>query len=108
VTVTVNAAPIPQQPPVVSAGPNFQARANKDIALRGTVVFMNQARPITAVWTLTLGPAAVSFANASALSTTARFSSAGTYILRLTVSDGLFTVFDEVAVTVSTRGERKG
>jgi hypothetical protein len=42
----------------------------------------------------------VTFANASIASTTATFSTMGTYVLRLTASDGALSAFDEVQVTV--------
>ena len=47
------------------------------------------------------GPGTVTFGNVSALSTTAGFSVAGTYVLRLTASDGLLSAFDELTVTVT-------
>ena len=41
------------------------------------------------------------FADPNAATTTATFSSAGTYVLRLTANDGQFTVSDEVSVAVN-------
>jgi hypothetical protein len=49
---------------------------------------------------MTSGPGAVVFANAHAEDTTASFSTAGTYILRLTAGDGELTAWDEVEITV--------
>jgi hypothetical protein len=43
----------------------------------------------------------VTFGNASAVDTTASFSAAGTYVLRLTAVDGAFTVYDEAQITVN-------
>jgi hypothetical protein len=43
----------------------------------------------------------VTFANASAVDTTATFSEAGTYVLRLTAQDGALSASDEVTVTVT-------
>jgi uncharacterized repeat protein (TIGR02543 family) len=56
--------------------------------------------PLTYVWSLESGPAPVSFADASALGTTATFTEEGVYTLRLTSSDGFGSSFDEVVVTV--------
>ena len=46
---------------------------------------------LTTTWSKVSGPGTVTFGNASALSTTASFSVAGTYVLRLTASDGLLS-----------------
>jgi len=43
----------------------------------------------------------VTFANANALNTTAGFSTAGTYVLRLTASDGASSVSDDMTVAVN-------
>ena len=42
----------------------------------------------TTVWSKVSGPGTVTFANATALATTATFSAAGGYILALTANDG--------------------
>ena len=55
-----------------------------------------------AAWTKVSGPGTVSFNNASAVDTTATFSQAGTYVLRLTASDGQLTSSDTMTVEVST------
>ena len=47
-------------------------------------------------WSSVSGPGTVTFANANVLSTTATFSAAGTYVLRLTASDSLLTSTDDV------------
>lgn len=99
-TVTVIPPLVQTQPPVVSAGPDVQVVIFTNANLRGTVTFPASARPFTATWTLTLGPAAVQFGSPSAVDTTVRFSARGSYVIRLTISDGEFTVFDEVTVTV--------
>ena len=56
--------------------------------------------PLTITWSKVSGPGDVVFANPSAADSTATFSSVGTYVLRLTVGDGLSTNFDEVTITV--------
>ena len=61
------------------------------------------ARPalVTASWSQVSGPGTVAFVDAAAPSTTATFSAAGSYVLRLTGDDGALTVSDDVTVTVS-------
>jgi hypothetical protein len=44
------------------------------------------------------------FANASALNTTASFQTAGTYGLRLSVSDGALTASDDMTVVADAAG----
>lgn len=56
--------------------------------------------PLIFSWSVVSGPGDVVFANPSAPDSTATFSSAGTYLLRLTASDGLSTNSDEVTITV--------
>ena len=47
------------------------------------------------------GPGTVTFGNANALSTTASFSTAGTYVLRLRASDSVLATTDDMTVTVN-------
>ena len=56
--------------------------------------------PLTIQWSQVSGPGPVVFADASRADTTATFTIAGTYILRLTASDAEFTVSDDITVTV--------
>jgi hypothetical protein len=57
---------------------------------------------VTAItWSSIGGTGSVTFENANALATTATFSSAGAYLLRLSVSDGNLTVFADLDVTVT-------
>jgi len=55
---------------------------------------------VTVLWTKTSGPGTVSFADDEAVDTSATFSEAGTYVLRLTADDGDLDAYDEVTVTV--------
>jgi hypothetical protein len=50
------------------------------------------------------GPGTVTFANPAALSTTATFSTAGTYVLLLTASDGTLNSSNSVTITVNACG----
>ena len=65
------------------------------------VASVNDAEVVPAIqWTQVSGPASgqAVFASATSASTGVRFTVAGTYVLRITVSDGLLTVTDEVTV----------
>src|SRR6266540_472132 len=52
-------------------------------------------------WTKQSGPGTVSFTDAAAATTTVSFSSAGSYVLRLTANDSALSGFAEVSVTVN-------
>ena len=56
---------------------------------------------LTTTWTKDSGPGTVTFGSASAVDTTAIFSEAGTYILKLTASDGALSASDTVTITVN-------
>lgn len=56
---------------------------------------------LAVTWTKQSGPGTVTFDDANALDTGARFSVDGEYVLRITVDDGEFSVYDEVAVRIN-------
>ena len=102
VTVTVNAPN--NTPPVVNAGNDQTISLPTDtVNLTGTVT--DDGFPVGSTlsinWTTTSGPGTVTFGNANSATTTAQFSSTGTYVLRLTASDGEWTVSDEVVITLT-------
>jgi PKD repeat protein len=92
------------KPPVVLAGPDRSlAMPANSLSLSGT--FSDDALPAgatyTAAWSVSTGPAGVSFSAPVALSTNVTFAAAGTYTLRLTVSDSDRSSFDELTVKVT-------
>lgn len=99
VVITVNAA---NQPPVVDAGADQTITLPSSATLSGSAT--DDGLPVggslTVTWSKTSGPGTVSFANPNAAGTTASFSEAGAYVLRLTASDTELTAFDEVTITV--------
>ncbi|MEA3502770.1 MAG: hypothetical protein U9R47_08350, partial [Actinomycetota bacterium] len=74
--------------PVVSVAGPATVTMPDSAALDGTVDDDGLPGPYTTVWSLVSGPAAVTFGDASAEDTTASFSVAGTYVLRLVADDG--------------------
>jgi hypothetical protein len=108
----VGACPYPEIQ--VSAGPDrsdsicLPTAANpnptKDVALAGSAVdgCGQQVAPNSATWSFVSGPAGVTFLS-QGLATTARFTSAGTYVLRLRASDGRTAHSDEVTVTLAAQ-----
>jgi uncharacterized repeat protein (TIGR01451 family) len=101
-TVTITTIP-GNKAPVVTVGPaqtitlpvntaNLTGSATDDgLPVGSTLSFQ---------WTRISGPAPVTFGNAASPSTTASFSQAGTYLLRLSASDSQLTGSADVQVTV--------
>ncbi len=90
--------------PAVDAGPNQNTTISGSAALVGTVDDDGNPDPPGAVdttWSKFSGPGNVAFANAKSLATTATFSAIGTYVLRLTATDGQLTASDDVTVFVT-------
>src|SRR5207244_1007956 len=85
------------QPPTVNAGPDQSITLPNTATLNGTVT--DDGYPtgstLTITWSKVSGPGTVTFNNASAASTTASFSTSGTYVLRLTANDTEFTISDD-------------
>ncbi|MEJ2139173.1 MAG: metallophosphoesterase [Gammaproteobacteria bacterium] len=93
-----------QQAPVVDAGPDQEVTLPAGITLNASISDDGLPSPpgsITALWTQQGGPGTVSFGNAASANTSASFSVAGTYVLRLTANDSERVAFDEVAVVVN-------
>lgn len=103
VQVNVTVVPPTNQAPLVTAGPDRAVDQPNAAALVGTVTddgLPSGSSPTTS-WTKLSGPGNVVFANAAAASTTATFSISGTYVLRLTASDGSLNSSDDVQVLVN-------
>ena len=77
------------------------------VQLDAEIVDLNTENVIAATWSVPNAEqeAFVSFGNANAVSTTATFSQAGVYTLRLTVNDGMAgldgNIYDEIVITVN-------
>jgi hypothetical protein len=99
VTITVQ----PQnQPPTVSAGPNQTIALPNTATLNGTVTDdgLPAGNTVTTQWTRVSGPGTVTFEDATLTDTSATFSEAGPYVLRLTASDGDQSAKSDVTITV--------
>jgi hypothetical protein len=91
-------------PPVANAGPDQAITLPATAALTGTATDDGNPNPpgaLAASWTKISGPGTVTFSPVTALTTTASFSIAGTYVLRLSVCDGAACASDDVSLTVS-------
>ncbi|MCW1914295.1 proprotein convertase P-domain-containing protein [Luteolibacter sp. GHJ8] len=104
-TVVVNSQPTGNQAPSVSAGSDAEITPTSlpgSLTLTGTVTDDNLPAPpaLTRTWSKISGPGTVNFTTPGSNSTSASFSLHGTYVLRLTASDGTLQAFDEVTVKV--------
>ncbi|MEZ4713574.1 MAG: DNRLRE domain-containing protein [Caldilineaceae bacterium] len=99
------------QPPVVSAGADQTITLPAAVTLSGAASddgLPNPPAALSTTWSRQSGPGSVTFGNASSASTTASFTQAGIYVLRLTANDGSLTSFDEVTITVNPAGGGDG
>jgi hypothetical protein len=88
------------QVPSVDAGPNQSVILPSSANLNGTVTDDGRTATVMTTWSKVSGPGTVTFGNAVQVDTTASFTKAGTYVLRLTANDSVLQAFDEVIITV--------
>ena len=92
--------------PTANAGPDltaFLAGPSVQVNLAGSVTDdgLPEVSSLTRAWSLVSGPAPVAIAHPAAASTSATFTAAGSYTLRLSADDTEFTNADDVVVTIS-------
>lgn len=92
-------------PPVVNAGTDGTAIVGVSRALNGSATDDNKPLPalLSTLWSVVTSPlgSTVTFGNSLLAATTATFSTAGSYVLRLTANDGQLSTSDTVSITVS-------
>ena len=101
VAIQVTTAP---SAPLVNAGADQTITLPARASLNGQATDDGLPNPpgrLTVTWSKVIGPGTVSFANTQAPVTTAGFSVAGTYVLRLTATDGQNTRTNDLTVTVN-------
>nr|MBA2702657.1 PKD domain-containing protein [Blastocatellia bacterium] len=105
VTITVNPEPIQvNQPPVVNPGPNQTiALPANTVTLNGVVADdgLPVGSTLTVTWTRISGPGSITFGDANSAVTTAQLSAVGSYVLRLSASDGAYLVSADVGVILA-------
>ncbi len=95
------------QTPQVDAGTDQTVTLPAGASLNGNVTddgLPNPPGTVTVTWSQDSGPGTVTFGSANTQATTATFSAAGSYVLRLTADDGEKSAFDTVMVTVNSAG----
>lgn len=104
VVITVNSATTVNTAPGVNAGPDLVINLPTVATLDATVTDDGLPTPPTLLttWNKISGPGTVTFGNANAVDTTAAFSIAGVYTLRLSASDGALSSSDDVIITTTS------
>ena len=105
VTITVLAAPTPNQSPAISVSAdniNLTLPANV-VNLTGTITDDGQpaGSTVTAQWSQVSGPAPATFSSPNTASTKATFSVTGSYVLKLTASDSQLSNSVSIPITVN-------
>jgi hypothetical protein len=72
------------------------------LALTGIVTDDGLPDPLVTTWSAPVSAGAVGFANAASPSTNATFSAVGSYVLRLTATDGIATTFGDLGFTYTS------
>ena len=107
VVITVTDESAGNVAPTVSAGSDASVPISQAASLDGTVSddgLPNPPGTVTTTWSLVSGPGTVNFANAGSTDTTATFTAAGSYVLRLTANDSALQASDDVVITVTAEG----
>ena len=108
IVITVDPEPQTNQEPTVDAGSDQSVTLNSPAAasLRGTVSddgLPNSPGAVSTQWSVVSGLSGtvVTFGDPAATDTTATFLDPGTFILRLTATDGELSSSDQVTITVN-------
>jgi hypothetical protein len=93
--------------PVVNAGQDLNVVLPANAYLDAMVIDDGLPDPpgsVSATWSLVSGPIGVVFSNPQSIKTNVTFTVAGTYVLRLSATDGQLDSYDDVIVTVTGYG----
>ena len=104
ITITVD----PQnQPPTVSAGSDQTIALPSTAGLNGTVTDdgLPAGGVLSLAWSQVSGPGSVTFEAPTLAQTTAAFSAAGVYVLRLSASDTELSSASEITITVQPENQ---
>ena len=100
-TDTVLVSFVANEAPTADAGPDLAAEVSSPITLAGVASDDGLPSPpgaVTTQWSQVSGPSTATFGTPTQATTSAVFGVSGTYVLRLTVDDGVLTTTDDVTV----------
>lgn len=108
--ITENDIPPPpvNRPPSADAGPEHTITLpidTVDLAGSASDDGLPEGSTLAVTWTKVSGPGPVTFADAASAATSATFTVAGEYVLKLTASDGQLSSSDTTTVTVIPRNQ---
>ncbi len=89
-------------PEVNAGGDQLTTLPSDSVNLSATVTDDGIPNAYSALWSVIDGPEGVNFTDETALNTTANFSKAGIYTLRLTANDGDLSANDDLTITVTS------
>jgi len=95
-----NEGKLPDFPPSVTAGIDRVVMLGGKTYLSGKMQAIGPGDSAKVVWSKASGPGKVTFADAGAVVTTAKFSAAGDYVLKITATKGKLTGSSTLAVKV--------
>ncbi len=81
-----HAGPVPTLPPVINAGVDRSVMLDAQTYLAGNAIWLEDSPKNVSRWVKTSGPGTVTFADATASTTRAKFSAPGDYVLTLVAS----------------------
>jgi hypothetical protein len=90
-------------PPLVWAGEDRIEFIGSPVSLRSLISDDSGPGALSVEWNQVNGPGPVMFTSPTPVQTTASFPATGTYLLRLTASDGTSSTSDTVTISVMTR-----
>jgi len=104
VTITATSTTVPNQAPLVTAGPKQTVALTQTVTLSASVSDDGLPAPgtLSATWAMASGPGIATITDATALTTTASFDTPGIYVMEVTVSDGALSGRGTTTVTVAS------
>jgi hypothetical protein len=91
------------QRPIVSAGADMSSLPQVAVSLAGSVTDDGEPGPLVSIgWAQMAGPQPAVFADPASPTSQVSFPLAGTYVLRLTASDGELSASDDLTATVTS------
>ncbi|MGJ8677448.1 MAG: PKD domain-containing protein, partial [Akkermansiaceae bacterium] len=94
-------SPSANSAPVVDAGSAIYASDVSDLISLSGSVYDAEGDDLSVSWSFVSGPGSLTFGDVEFLSSTVSFSSEGTYVLKLAVSDGEHLVEDTVSIFIN-------
>jgi hypothetical protein len=89
---------LPNAPPQVSAGHDTRLRFPERASLASTITDDGPESALEITWSLRTGPGEVTFSEPNSARTECTFTVPGEHVVRLEVSDGEHTAFDEITI----------